>query len=54
MKRLPGSLPAAGEGNLAGGSGRYNFCPVAVRKGERGDWVEQKRTKGFERKKPQV
>jgi len=54
MKRQQGTLPAAGKGNLAGGSGRYNFCPVAIRKGEREDGVEQKRTKCFERKKPQV
>lgn len=38
----------------AGGSGRYNFSPVAIRKGEREDREEQKRTKYFERKKPQV
>lgn len=34
MERLPGSLPATGKGNLAGGSRRCNFCPVAIRKGE--------------------
>lgn len=57
MERLLGSLPAAGKETLtggAGGSGRYNFSPVAIRKGEREDREEQKRTKYFERKKPQV
>lgn len=36
MERLPGTFPAAGQENCAGGLGRHNFCPVAIRKGRGG------------------
>lgn len=48
MKRLPESLLDAGKENPtggAGGSGRDDFCPVAVRMGEQEDCFEEEEEK---------